>query len=156
MIVSDCYTDTDHCGHHLAPVTAPVKGGECCYEDPRSPGCWKFVQRICVTAPASSLPEPLCTQVAVIVIPHIHICPILHGSLEKQYWRHTPGRGCCWPGDSPRCGVQLPCCRAPWGAGTLLTRDNPAVKWSLDNCLFCPVLRSSDHLQLLSLNLHCR
>ena len=24
MIVSDCYTDTDHCGHHLAPV----KGGE--------------------------------------------------------------------------------------------------------------------------------
>ena len=65
--------------------------------------------------PASSLPEPLCTQVAVIVIPHIHICPILHGSLEKQYWRHTPGRGCCWPGDSALRGAAAVLPRAVGG-----------------------------------------
>ena len=65
--------------------------------------------------PASSLPEPLCTEAAVMGIPHIHICPILHGWLEKQYWRHTPGRGCCWPGDSSLRGAAAVLPRAVGG-----------------------------------------
>ena len=86
----------------------------------------------CLLPPASSsLSEPLCTRVAAMP----HIFTILHGCWRSNpdprvggslhCWGHTPGRALLLPGDSPRCGVQLPCCRAPWGAGTLLTRDNP-------------------------------
>ena len=74
-----------------------------------------FVLLLLPPASSSSLPEPLCTQAAVMGIPHIHICPILHGWLDKQYWRHTPGRGCCWPGDSSLRGAAAVLPRAVGG-----------------------------------------
>ena len=123
MIVSDCSTDTGQRGHQ-----SPQEGAGGRQEGGRRSPCWEFVQGICVPSPdasSSSLPEPLCTQVAAMP-QSSQFCnpdPRVGGSLHC--WGHTPGRALLLPGDSPRCGVQLPCCRAPWGAGTLLTRDNP-------------------------------
>ena len=127
MIVSDCSTDTGQSGHHRAPVTTGGRqeGGRREAGGPRAGSLFKgFVFPLLMPPPPPCLSHFVRRlRQCLISSQFCNPDPRVGGSLHC--WGHTPGRALLLPGDSPRCGVQLPCCRAPWGAGTLLTRDNP-------------------------------